>query len=411
MKSELTDRFLRSLKPPETGRLEVSDVKRVGLRFRLSASGKATWMYEKRVKGGLKRKHTLGTWPEQVSLSAARAMALEIEAEAAKGIDRVAIAQAEKLAVEAARSKALSVRQVLNIYDTLHLAGLRRGAERKRQIEQALSLKLDDPMNTLSRADLQKPIDEKASEGKGVFANRIRAALMAFTNWAAGRDHLATNIGARLTKPVKEVSRERCPSIDEVRAIWGATFDMGDLWGPSLRLMILTLQRRQEVLGLDWSEIDLRLARITKPGSKTKNGKEHITHLSAPALQELLMLKDKLEHSGKRARGLLFTTTGTTPISGVSKAKARLDKVLGDDFPAWRLHDLRTSFATSMVDAGVSEAVADRVLNHSAVGSAPSAVARIYNQAEMLPQRANALDRWAELVTSQSATIHRLEVE
>jgi hypothetical protein len=82
MKRDLTDRYLKSLKPPASGRLEVSDTKRVGLRFRLSASGRATWMFEKRVKGGPKRKHTLGVWPEPTSLSQARAIALEIEAEA-----------------------------------------------------------------------------------------------------------------------------------------------------------------------------------------------------------------------------------------------------------------------------------------------------------------------------------------
>jgi hypothetical protein len=63
MRADLNDRYLRSLKPPNAGRIEVSDTKRKGLRFRLSSKGKAVWMYEKRVKGGPKRKHTLGTWP------------------------------------------------------------------------------------------------------------------------------------------------------------------------------------------------------------------------------------------------------------------------------------------------------------------------------------------------------------
>jgi hypothetical protein len=105
---------IKSLKPPAKGRTEVSDTKRAGLRFRLSSSGKAVWMYEKRVKGGPKRKHTLGAWPEPISLSRARALALEIEAEAAQGIDRVALAYEEQLAKEVAQSSALSVIQVQN---------------------------------------------------------------------------------------------------------------------------------------------------------------------------------------------------------------------------------------------------------------------------------------------------------
>ena len=58
-----------------------------------------------------------------------------------------------------------------------------------------------------------------------------------------------------------------------------------------------------------------------------------------------------------------------------------------------------------MAEAGVTESVADRILNHSASGSAPSAVARVYNKAEMLPQRAAALDRWAEMVTGEAGKV------
>ncbi len=399
MRRDLTDRFLRSLKPPQDGRLEVSDTKRSGLRFRLAASGRATWMYEKRVKGGPKRKHTLGAWPEPVSLSLAREMALEIEAEAARGIDRVSDAKAAKLAAEAAAAAALDTRQVLDLYNKLHLSSLRRGEERRRQIEQALGDSLNKPIGDLTKAHLQKAIDQKAAEGRRVYANRIRAALMHFTKWAYERDHIKVNLGHSLPKALKEESRDREPSIDEVRQIWAATFEMGSLWGPMLRLLILTAQRRHEILSLDWSEVDLDRRIITKPGSQTKNSKAHVTHLSEPALKELATLRERA--GGTNARGLIFTTTGNTPISGVSKAKARLDRILDDAFPPWRLHDLRTAFATAMVEAGVSENVADRVLNHAAVGSAPSAVARVYNRANMLSQRAIALDSWAELISTK----------
>ena len=101
MKANLTDRYLRNLKPPETGRLEISDTKRRGLRIRVSPKGSFVWMFEKRVKGGPKRKHTLGNWPA-LSLADAREAALEIEAEARRGIDRVAIENERRLEEETA---------------------------------------------------------------------------------------------------------------------------------------------------------------------------------------------------------------------------------------------------------------------------------------------------------------------
>ncbi|MFT6675940.1 MAG: integrase [Sulfitobacter sp.] len=410
MKKELTNRFLESLKPPETGRLEISDSRRQGLRFRLSATGSATWMFEKRVRGGKKRKHTLGTWPEPVSLSDARAMALEIEAEASRGIDRVEIAEAERIRNEASASQAYTVQEVLNIYDKVHLSTLRRGKDRYRQLEVALSDHLSVPIAEIGRADFQRAVDAKADEGYRVAANRTRAALLAFSRWAWGRSYISTDIGAGIPKATKETARERVLSLHEVRQIWEATDGMGDLWGPALRLMILTAQRRGEILGLRWDEIILENAQIVKPGSRTKNGKPHTTHLSRPALEQVGLLKTRLADGEtiENELGLVFTTTGNTPPSGVSKAKTKLDKLLGDNFQSWNIHDLRTAFATAMVERGIPENVADRVLNHSAVGSAPSAVARVYNRAGLLEQRARALDLWAQLVTEAQSSVVKL---
>ena len=179
---------------------------------------------------------------------------------------------------------------------------------------------------------------------------------------------------------------------------------MGPIFGPLFKLLVVTGQRRGEILGLRWEQIDFDARRIVKPGSETKNGKAHITHMAEPVVGILKELRADRED----ASGLVFTTTGDTPVSSVSKAKARLDAWLGDDFEPWRLHDLRTSLATALADVGIPEAVVDRILNHSASGSAPSAVARVYQQSDLLSQRAVALDKWAAIVTEQSADIVQL---
>jgi integrase len=400
VKRELTDRYLRTLSAPDAGRLEVSDTKRTGLRFRLSATGRATWVFEKRVKGGTKRKHTLGTWPA-VTLSEARKVALEIEAESSQGVDRVAIAEQRHLEEEAAKVARLTVREVLRNYNELHLSQLRGGAERLRQIEQSFESRMDLPISNLETKHLQVAIDAKLTAGRAVFANRIRSALRAFTAWAWQRGYLEEDIGLRVGKAAKEQARERVPSLTEVRAIYNACDNMGALWGPLFKLLLLTGQRRGEIVKLRWEEVDLPNRRIVKPGSETKNGKPHITHLS----KTVLNLLERLE--GERS-GWVFTTTGDTPVSGVSKAKARLDKLLGTDVAPWRLHDLRTAFATALAEAGEPENVVDRILNHSAVGSAPSAVARVYNRGELLVQRARALDTWAGMVTCTEAQVVQL---
>lgn len=397
MKADLNDRFVKSLRAPETGRIEVSDAKRKGLRFRLSASGTGVWMFEMRIRGGGKRNQKIGTWPA-VSIKEARQIALELEAEASQGVDRVAEAEERKRAEEATRATRSTVRDVLDAYDRLHLSQLRTGGERWRQLEQAFAGKLDLSINDLTQKDLQKPIDDKLTDGRVVYANRIRAALVAFSKWAWMRGYLEENLGQRIGKPTKESARDRVLSIEEVRDIYETAGELGDLWGPLVRLLLLTGQRRGEIVGLRWEEVDLDAARIVKPGSGTKNRKPHTTHLSAPALDILIAL-------GPKTRGLVFTTNGRTPVSGISRMKRRLDAMLGDEFEPWRFHDFRTAMATALAEAGVPETVVDRIQNHVASGSAPSAVARVYNQSEQLPQRAKALDRWAFKITEEPGTV------
>lgn len=122
----------------------------------------------------------------------------------------------------------------------------------------------------------------------------------------------------------------------------------------------------------------------------------HIVYLSDPVVREL----EALNAESEPGCDFVFTTTGKTPVSGFSKLKTRLNCLV--DLSDWRLHDIRTAFASALCELGEPEGVVDRVLSHMASGSAPSAVARVYNQSEYLNQRAGALSRWADLIVAQT---------
>ena len=59
----------------------------------------------------------------------------------------------------------------------------------------------------------------------------------------------------------------------------------------------------------------------------------------------------------------------------------------------WRVHDLRRTCRTGMARLGVPEIVSERVLNHL-----PQGLGKIYNLHEYLPEKADALARWAQEV-------------
>jgi len=402
-KAKLTDRYVDSIAPPDTGRLEVSDKARAGLRLRVSASGAKTWFYEKRIKGGPKRKYKLGPYP-LVGVAEARAKCAELELEALQGIDRVALAERGRKEQERAALSVKTVESILDLYVSLHVKNLRTSKERERSLRASLSKLMAKPIGDLSRADLQGVIDAKAASGALVQANRVRAELGAFANFAWQRGHLTDKIGAQLSKVVKEKPRDRILTIGEVQQIWQASYHLGDMWGPLVRLLVLTAQRRSNIAKLRWDEVDLVNCRVSMASSREKNAQPHITHLSEPVLAELTALKQR----AKKKTGFVFTTTGVSPVSGFSKVKSRLDERLGEGFEPWVFHDIRTAFATAMADIGEPENVVDRILNHVATGSAPSAVARVYNRAEMLPQRARVLDRWASYVTHEQTKVVRI---
>lgn len=408
MKMKLTDAALRAVKPPATGRTVLSDTEREGLRFRLTSNGRASWLFQKQVKGGQRLGITLGSYPA-MTLSQARAAAIEIQIEAERGIDRIAMAKAAKAQAEAEALAARTVGEILSLYIANYIEQeLKAGPskeERKRQLRHHLGQQMGKRMDQLTRADLQRIVDAKQAEGKIVMANRLRAALTAFTGWAYRRGYMAVDIGEAVQKAGRETARKRAPTLQEVREIWAATFECGDLWGPYFRLCILTGQRsREEVLAMDWKWIDFDKTRFAIPDPK--NGQPHIVHLSEPAMQELRQVSAR-QQAAKVATKYVFTTTGATPASGVTKAKHRLDLAINEarqtsgiqeQMEHWVLHDLRRSQATCLAESGFDEGVVDRIQNHVAGGSRPSAVAAVYTLAKKLPERAQALEAWADMV-------------
>ena len=355
-----------------------------------------------------------------MSLAQARAAALSIQLDAESGIDRVTEQEALRIGAKAEAMASRTVEDILELYVSNHIdQELKAGSpreERKRQLRTYLKPHFKKRIDDLTRADLQRIVDMKQAERKIVMANRLRAALLAFTHWSHKRGHSAHNVGSSVQKAGKEFSRTRTPSLNEVREIWAATYKAGDLWGPFFRLCILTGQRsRSEVLAMKWSWVEFEKSRYDIPNPK--NGRSHIVHLCDAALVELRGIKAIQERtikaSGSHSSASLvqcpfvFSTTGSTPASGVTKAKERLDQAIRslrtdkgnpEPFVPWVIHDLRRAQATALAEAGFDEGVVDRIQNHVAGGSRASAVAAVYNKAQKLTERSMALDAWADMV-------------
>ena len=217
-------------------------------------------------------------------------------------------------------------------------------------------------------------------------ANRSRAALSALFAWAIGEGLTDTNPVVGTNKATEEVARDRVLTGDELSLI-GRHAGEGD-YGAIVRLLILTGQRREEVGGMLWSEIDLEAAMWRIASERTKNARPHEVPLSQPAM-DILGPRARLD-----GRALVFGSRG--PFSGWSKAKAALDARMAAEprhVPtAWRLHDIRRTVATRMADLGVQPHVIEAVLNH--ISGHKAGVAGVYNRATYAAEKRRALDLW-----------------
>ena len=254
-------------------------------------------------------------------------------------------------------------------------------------------------VDSITKGDVILHLDAMMARGVTVAANRTLAALHLFFAWCERRELVPANPCARVDRPAAEKPRTRVLSDDELRLFWRATA-VERIFGPMFRLLALTGQRRDEGRAMTWSEVDLNERTWTIPAERTKNGREHAVPLSDAACD---LLRKTRRIAGKR--GLVFSTNGKTPLSGLSRAKRRLDAsmiTLAREVDAnakidpWVLHDLRRTCATGMARLGIALPVIEKVLNH-AIGSFAGIVS-VYQHHTYAEEKRNALDVWANFM-------------
>jgi integrase len=319
-KKKLTDLFCEAVKAPPSGRAEYYDAAFGGLVLRVSAK---SWSLHYRF-GGEKRRFTIGAYPA-IKPAQARRLAGQALDRVSDGFDPSREKQAKRNA-PAPRDDAVTA--AIDDYLEHYLrketrTGTFNEAARILTGEVAKAWR-NRPLRSITRGDVNKLVDDIAARRAAVQANRTLARLRAFFNWCIAKDRLTASPAAGVKPPTKERDRDRALSDDEVRWLWSACDKSGWPFGPLVKLLLLTAQRRDEVAGMEWSELELEKKTWTLPREKVKNDRAHAVQLSDAAVAVLKSLP--AERIGQA--GLIFTTNGDTPVSGFSRAKARLDQLM-----------------------------------------------------------------------------------
>jgi integrase len=178
--------------------------------------------------------------------------------------------------------------------------------------------------------------------------------------------------------------RERVLDDAELAAVWRAVGD--DDFGRIVRLLILTGQRREEVGGMAWGE--LNGSTWTIPGSRTKNHRTHTLPLSALALSIIDSVPQRV------GREHLFGNSSVSGFSLWSRGKVHLDERLGSRVKLWTIHDLRRTFCTRLADLGVQPHIIEAAVNHHS--GFRSGVSGTYNRSSYEREVRAALALWCD---------------
>lgn len=247
-------------------------------------------------------------------------------------------------------------------------------------------------LESITKGDVRTLIANIA-EAAPVKANRTLAALRTFFTWCVKFDKLTTSPCIGVDDPSPEEARKRPLSDNEIAAVWKAAETEGFPYGSMVQMLLLTGCRRDEVREAPRSEVNMDKLTWVIPGKRTKNGHDHLVPISSKAAEILERLSTI--GSGK----LLFTTTGDTPFSGLSRAKRRLDKTTlaelrksnpNADLPPWRLHDLRHTLKTWMQKARIPKDVRNAVQNHH-----DRDMDQYYGHHTFEQEKRQALEAWA----------------
>lgn len=252
------------------------------------------------------------------------------------------------------------------------------------------------PISDLQRRDVTAVLDRIPASNVALPRN-VFVLLRRMLNWAVERGEIPVSPINGMPVPRKPAERHHIIADDDLVVIAAAALRMSLIWESFFLMLIFTGQRRQEVAGLEWSEICRSDRMWVLPANRTKNRREH----RVPLCQEAIITLDQVAGGDDWPTvGFVFSFIEGRSTSGFSKAKRRLDahanaetmRRWGRPVPPWRIHDIRRTVATNLQRIGVRFEVTEAILNHVSITQA--GVVSVYQRHDWEDEKREALELW-----------------
>jgi integrase len=392
---------------------EYIDAVQPGLVLRIRR-GRMVW-FVRYLFDGSARRYRIGEHPA-VGLSAARKLASVVRGRVAAGDDPQAEKRAKREAVRRRRmGETVSGALASWLKDEKQgpigrwKGGLEGGSARAalshiRRLDRMLGKKL---LSEVTPREIERVV--LACEAPAT-RNRALCAFRGFLAWAIRNGLIAKDPTTGMPKE-HETARTRVLSDDEIRTLING-FDQ-TRYGRALRFLFLTALRRDEVLGLQWSWIDMEKGVLTIPPEAEKAGRirDELRRAGLPPQAVALLGEQRsfLFAEGVRSEYVFATSTGERPLdtfkpvlyrlrgrrsNGLPPSKDKRAKqrvaVLSDDVT---IHDIRRTVADALLNRiGAPPWIVDHVV----LGHARPKLLRTYMPTLPLGEARDALQRWGD---------------
>jgi len=388
MKQKLTTQAIKSLTPAEKP-YEARDTEIKGFLLRVQPSGVMTYYLEYRNPTGKRTRLKIGL-SSNMSAAQARDEAKVQAGVVARGGDPQADKKVAKIQGE--RDSKRTLRAFLDkAYQPWAESHQKRAKENLRNIEtqfdEFMTRKLDDINNWV----IEKWRTKRLKSGvTPVTVNRyissLRSVLSKAVEWGVIQHHplarlkpipvdhapkvryLEPDEEKRLRKALTEreikIKTERISankwrkdrSYPELESLDNKSFV--DHLQPMVLLAMNTGLRRGELFSLEWEHVDLKGAILTVHGAKAKSRRTRHVPLNDEALNILNQWRNASE-----SKTLVFPNKDGLPFNNIKRAWEGLLKAAG--VTKFRFHDLRHTFASKLVMAGVDLNTVRELLGHS----------------------------------------------
>jgi len=390
----LTDTALRNLKPRPTP-YKVGD--RDGMYVLVAPTGLITFRYDYRLNGR-RETLTIGRYnPRGLTLALAREKCLDARNAVARGESPARAKSHEKRRLATAETFGEIAEQWFLEADLAESTRAMRRGVYTRDVYPEFKKHL---LTEITEEDVRALCEKVKARNAPATALHVREVIKSVFDFAALKGHKMPNPAEKvLPKSIATFKpRDRALSPLEIRVVHRCmehTQARPD-HRLALRLILLTLVRKGELIGATWDEVSFEFGIWTIPKERMKAREPHNVYLSRQALEIFKTLK-VCAGSSKYvlpSRNDLDAPISPGSLNRVAELIAEEAKKRSLPLGGFTLHDLRRTGSTLLNEIGFNGDWIEKALAHEHSYSSRG----VYNKAQYAEQRKHMLQQWADII-------------